>query len=259
MKFGSLSTLQVCEMIITRSKLCRKFVDGNTFHNVINFIFQATDRFEDLSYDGKAPPQEPQPGPIQPQPRDGKRCEFYINGKGDSKQVIVTINKRIKDTDALKTELEQKCKSACKYIICIRTGKIIHKLEDFLHGEQYVISGPGQKTLKDAKYGSRHGWSNRPISTKVGKIRNSELGLLAKDLPSPASNTRKKREHKPARLMTITSNTNRGIKATVVLNPCTTQLFEDVLAQMGSMVAVCNPVALYTTEMPFIRVRLLKM
>ena len=151
------------------------------------------------------------------------------------------------------TELEQKFKSQCKYIFSVRTEKKITSLDEFLHGERYVISPKSLKEFKRAEYGSGQGkWSNRPISTKVGKIRNAELGLLAKN--PPPKQLKKKGEVKPPRLMTITNNTNRGIKAKVVINPNTSQLFEEVLSEMGFMVECGCACALYTTKMPFIRV-----
>ena len=221
-----------------------------------------TDRFEDLTYGGyeaKAPPTDHLQEPVH-HTRDGKRCEYYINGDGKSKPVLLTINKRYRSWNTFVSELEQKSKSACQYIFSIATGKRITKLEDFIHGERYVISGPSQKKLIPADYGSGNvKWTNRPMSTKVGNIRNTEMGLLSKYPPPPdAKPPGKYKKVKPPRLMTITNNTNRGIKAKVVINPNTSQLFEDVLSEMGSMVDVSPVNSLYTSKMPFVRVGSIK-
>ncbi len=219
---------------------------------------QADDRFEDLSHEGRAPPPDFPPEPEEATPRDGKICDFFINGDVASSCVPFTINKKVRSMDNLCSELERRCKASCAFIFSIRTGKRINKVDEFVHKAQYVISGPNKKKYIPLEYGlASTKWSNRPISTKVGKIRNSEMNLLSRDPGAPGAKPYgkyKKGEMKPPRLMVITNNTNRGCKAKVVINPNTQQLFEDVLAEMGVMVDVPHVSALYTSKHPFVRV-----
>ncbi len=100
----------------------------------------------------------------------------------------------------------------------------------------------------------------RPDSVKAGNIKRKDLALIS-NKPAPIQKPHvkyKKGEVKPPRVVTIINNTQRGTREKVVINPNTSQMFEEVLCEMGPMIDIDKDKvsAMYTCTPPFSRVSL---
>ena len=225
----------------------------------------------------------------------GKLVTFYKNGDPHFKGVKVSINtKQFRKLETLLEWLDNKIYTprGIKHIFLLPSGEEVKELSDFLNGRSYVVSST--KDILRVSYGNskENYWSNRPPT--AGRIRKGESSLAlqsvkvrkARSYPAssrassttnsmptygPASVRRKDvprmkdngmqglyilRDMKP-KVVTIISNSHRDSQEKVILNPRTTQTYEEILQDVSSMLRMEYPPvsALWTSKKPNIKVR----
>ena len=206
----------------------------------------------------------------------GQLVTFYRNGDPIYKGLQTGISRQLFPTfETLVIWLNEKIQTTCgvRYIFSLATGKEVRELGEFRAGEKYVVSS--SRSLLRVNYGKNTNiyWRNRALS--AGKIRKAELDMYRRI----ENRTRKSRSYpgsragsdrspfakyplglKP-RILTIRNNLHRDRVQKVILNPKTTQSFEEMLRDIGEMLQVpgeerLEAQALYTAKPPYRKVRL---
>ncbi|XP_078617013.1 echinoderm microtubule-associated protein-like CG42247 isoform X2 [Branchiostoma floridae x Branchiostoma japonicum] len=188
------------------------------------------------------------------QPRRARRVTFYRNGDPHWKGVNFAINnKRIRNMEALLILLSEKIPLpyGVRHVYTLG-GKRLTDLTELEHGKSYVCASG--EMVKGVDYGRKteRYWHNRkPTAGKrrgenylykedpVDRLSIDSRQSMMSDQLSPRS--------KP-RVITIISNTHRDSRGKILLNPRTSQNFEDILKDMTGAIKMTNPPieALYT-------------
>ncbi|XP_019637307.1 PREDICTED: echinoderm microtubule-associated protein-like 2 isoform X1 [Branchiostoma belcheri] len=188
------------------------------------------------------------------QPRRARRVTFYRNGDPHWKGVNFAINnKRIRNMEALLILLSEKIPLpyGVRHVYTLG-GKRLTDLSELEHGKSYVCASG--EMVKGVDYGRKteRYWHNRkPTAGRrrgenylykedpVDRISIDSRQSMMSDQLSPRS--------KP-RVITIISNTHRDSRGKILLNPRTSQNFEDILRDMTGAIKMTNPPieALYT-------------
>ncbi|XP_041480097.1 77 kDa echinoderm microtubule-associated protein-like isoform X3 [Lytechinus variegatus] len=223
------------------------------------------------------PPQtrrNPLPAPKQQQPKQGKFTTkvvtFYRNGDKHFKGITLPVSIRNYATmDVLKQFLTGKV--ALPYgvrKIYSLSGLEVQAIEDFVDGRAYVCSSG--KFSDRTPYGrSDHTNSYWSTEKPTKGIRGTDVNLITND-SDPSNNVlieefptsrfgKFTRRHsvnalaknpsidphvaqwaKP-RVVQIVSNTHRASRAKILINPKTSQTFDDVLKDMSQAIVMLNP------------------
>nr|XP_006815111.1 PREDICTED: echinoderm microtubule-associated protein-like CG42247-like [Saccoglossus kowalevskii] len=187
----------------------------------------------------------------------GKLITFYRNGDRHFKGLTIPVNHRNFSTwETLLVYLSEKITLpyGVRHIYTLN-GRMLGDISELEAGKGYVCAG-GQ-FVSQIPYGksSERYWHNRK---PTGGIRKTDRPLfkpagmtgvpnLSPQPLSRLSNESPTMRHKP-RIITVLSNTHRDSKAKILLNPKTTQSFEQVLRDMTQALTMRSPPiqALYT-------------
>ncbi|CAE1225149.1 EML1_2 [Acanthosepion pharaonis] len=184
--------------------------------------------------------------------RKGRLVTFYRNGDPFSSGLIVSISQKSFPTlDSLLAWLNTKIvtTNGVKFIFSYPDGHEVKSVSDFRGGYLYVVSST-RTFNRNIKYGvckeQQQMWSNKALTGEnmkngaanpnvvKGRSRHGSLGGQTQWRP---------------RVITVISNTNRELRERLILNPKTTQNFEELPLWKGRPVK-----ALYTIQPPYIKV-----
>jgi microtubule-associated protein-like 1/2 len=212
----------------------------------------------------------------EPGTHRGKRVTFYRNGDSHYKGLQTSISKKqFGNIESLIIWLNEKIPTTCgvRYIFSLGTGQQIRDIDDIHVGGKYVVSS--SRSVIQVNYGKGDNlyWRNKALS--AGKIRRAEIDLFfrrdqnrpQKSHSYPGSRAESNRTTqlskypsgvKP-RLLTIRNNLHRDTVQKVILNPKTTQNFDEMIKDIGSMLQVPGEekfvvTALYTAKPPYKKV-----
>lgn len=177
----------------------------------------------------------------------GKRVTFFRNGDKNFKGIKVSINKKtFPNFETVLMNLNDKIPTTAgvRYIFSWPEGKEIKSITEFVGEKHYVVSSV-RKLNKSVCYGEIkvQEWSSKSLS--AGKVRKSELALFQR--PKSPENLPKR-----PRVLTIISNLSRESREKVILNPQTTNNFEEFLLDVPTLINIPNPpaVSMYTEKAP---------
>ena len=206
--------------------------------------------------------------------RRGRLVTFFRNGDPHYKGLVTSVTeKAFYSFDALLGWLNEKIstRDGVRYILKLDDGSELNDVKHIEGGEYYVASST--KKIIPVEYGDskEQFWINQRLS--AGRVRRSEKELLSSqsapgsvaDGSAPSRNSSRKSlptalspQLSRSRVFTIVSNTNRDSMQKVILNPKTTQSFEEMLKDITHMIRMQNPPVkcLYTARSPYKKVRI---
>ena len=207
----------------------------------------------------------------------GKLVTFFRNGDFHYKGLQTSISKRQFPTlESLIIWLNEKIPmtSGVRHIYSLSTGRQIDQIDEIISKINYVVCSSRSADFGDGEklYGNVVPviWRNKAFS--AGKIRRSENTLFyrpgdkkpSKSHSYPTSRAGSNHTQKyPAgirpRMLTIRNNLHRNVVQKVILNPKTTQSFDGMIKDIGSMLQVTGEDtftvnALYTAKPPYRKV-----
>ncbi|KAK7094169.1 echinoderm microtubule-associated protein-like CG42247 isoform X1 [Littorina saxatilis] len=210
--------------------------------------------YDDLSRFERPRPQAPGMGSDRTESeqnhKKARRVWFFRNGDADFKAKLVLVSPKTYPTfETLLVGLGEKevpTVAGVRHIFSWPEGKEIKSVTDLQNGRYYVCASVNR--LIRVNYGN-----SREQFWHGGKMHHLENHLFVHKngtATSPPNN-----QPKP-HVITVISNMYRDSHEKLILNPNTTQNFEDVLADIQNMVTVPHPPvkALYTEATPHIKV-----
>ena len=206
----------------------------------------------------------------------GRLVTFYRSGDSDFKGIRTSINKQFPKFDSLLNWLSERINipGGVNHLFEIPNGLEIKHIDEIRDGCSYVASKT-RRWNRSARYGDskEQYWSNRVPS--ASKFRRNERNLLTDprgkrwhSYPNSRASMQSgppqaqgqigfqmPRDIRP-RVLTIISNTTRNSREKVILNPQTTQTYEEMLQDITGMLRMQEPpvTALWTTRKPYRKV-----
>ena len=203
----------------------------------------------------------------------GKRVVFYRNGDFHYKGLQTSISKKqFSSIEALLIWLNGKISTTggVRYVFSLSTGQQIRDIDDIHSGGKYVVSSSRYLIQKKgAIYGKGDdmSWKNKPMSAGTRRSndlffsRDRQIPMKSHSYPvSRAGSNGTLMSKYPSgvkpRLLIIRNNLHRDTVQKVILNPKTTQSFDEMIKDVGSMLQVPGQdkfevTALYTAKTPY--------
>ena len=179
--------------------------------------------------------------------RNGKQFEHGI-------RVSFVLGKTFPDLDHLMDHLTERCsdvQNGVRYIFTV-TGKMVLRLEELEHGQNYVISGV--KQFQFLPYGqpehsqsdssnsvkSYNGFDRKRDPLKLLDQKSRSNDLLGSLMQSRNQDTRLNLGSE-VKVVTLVNSRHPSVRSRVILNLRTPKSFESVLRDLGDAVQLPNP------------------
>lgn len=207
----------------------------------------------------------------------GKLVTFFRNGDSNYKGFTTSISfKKFATFETLLVWLNEKIPTTAgvRHVFALPEGYEVNDVGDFVNGHSYVVSGLKRLNMSVVYgYSKENYWHNRQMSG--GKNRRYDRRLIRYREDSDGNSSLEPFSNNPIsstqpgivigaspiqnrpRVFTLISNSHRGSREKVILNPNTTQTFEEILHDCTNIIKMSQPPvqALYTAKHPFRRVQ----
>lgn len=213
---------------------------------------------------------------------------FYRNGDPQFRGFTATVSPdSFSSLEQLLLWLSDKIETTagCRFLFRLADGKRVKEIDELLPDQAYVVSSV-RRLITDCAYGqnSQRFWYNRRKADEHEQTSRVRLPPRVAE-PVAISNEPRRRRSDPSRpseqlrmsetytlatngsggarlaprqprVLTVISNTHRSSWRRVLINPASTQSFEDMVYSFSEMVLFSYPPcrSMYTSQPPFVKV-----